>query len=134
MDARRPWAPVIGYSRAMRKGNLIEVAGTSATSADGDVIHPDDAYLQTRHVLGVMMRAIEELGGTAADVVRTRAFLTRIEDWEAVGRAHGEVFAGLEPASTFVEVSRLLLPGLVVELEATAWVTGHETAGEDSPC
>jgi enamine deaminase RidA (YjgF/YER057c/UK114 family) len=125
---------MIGYSRAVRTGDLIEVAGTSATSAEGDVLHPGDAYLQARHVLGVMMRAIEELGGTAADVVRTRAFLTRIDDWEGVGRAHGEVFAGLEPASTFVEVSRLLLPGLVVELEATAWVTAQATTGNDAAC
>jgi enamine deaminase RidA (YjgF/YER057c/UK114 family) len=123
VDARRPWAPVIGYSRAMRKGSLIEVAGTSATGRDGEVIHPGDAYLQASYVLGVMVEAIETLGGTAADVIRTRAYLTTIDDWEAVGRAHGEVFAQLEPASTFVEVSRLLLPGLVVEMEATAWLT-----------
>lgn len=124
VDARRPWAPAIGYSRAVRVGNLIEVAGTSATSAEGEVIHPGNAYLQAQHVLQVMMKAIDELGGTAADVVRTRAYLTHIDDWEKVGQAHGEIFAGLGPASTFVEVSQLLLPGLLVELEATAWVTG----------
>jgi enamine deaminase RidA (YjgF/YER057c/UK114 family) len=120
VDARRPWAPIIAYSRAVRRGNVIEVGGTSATSPEGEVLYPGDAYEQTRHVLGVMVSAIEELGGTVADVLRTRAFLTDVDDWEAVGRAHGEVFSGVYPASTFVEVSRLLLPGLVVEMEATA--------------
>ncbi len=120
VDARRPWAPIIAYSRAVRRGNVIEVGGTSATSPDGEVLYPGDAYGQTKHVLDVMLSAIEELGGTAADVLRTRAFLTKVDDWEAVGRAHGEVFSEVYPASTLVEVSRLLLPGLVVEMEATA--------------
>lgn len=120
VDPARPWASTIRYSRAVRRGNLIEVGGTSSTGAGGEVHHPGDAYRQTQHVLGVVVAAIEELGGTAADVVRTRAYLTRIEDWEDVGRAHGEVFADIDPASTFVEVSRLLLPELVVEIEATA--------------
>lgn len=120
VDAQRPWAPIIAYSRATRRGNVIEVGGTSATTPDGNVLFPGDAYEQTKHVLSVMVAAIEELGGTAADVVRTRAFLTNVDDWEAVGQAHGEVFAKVYPASTFVEVSRLLLPGLVVEMEATA--------------
>lgn len=120
VDAKRPWAPLIAYSRAVRRGNVIEVGGTSATSPEGEVLFPNDAYAQTQYVLAAMMAAVEELGGSASDVVRTRAFLTNVDDWQAVGRAHGEVFAGIEPASTFVEVSRLLLPGLVVELEATA--------------
>lgn len=120
VDAQRPWAPIIAYSRATRRGNVIEVGGTSATSPRGEVLYPGDAYQQTKHVLGVMMAAIQELGGSASDVLRTRAFLTNVDDWEAVGRAHGEVFGEVFPASTFVEVSRLLLPGLVVEMEATA--------------
>lgn len=120
VDAKRPWAPLIAYSRAVRRGNVIEVGGTSATSPEGEVLFPNDAYAQTQYVLAAMMAAVEELGGSASDVVRTRAFLTNVDDWEGVGRAHGEVFAGIEPASSFVEISRLLLPGLVVELEATA--------------
>jgi enamine deaminase RidA (YjgF/YER057c/UK114 family) len=124
VDAKRPWSATISYSRAVRRRDVIEVGGTSASTPDGLVLHPGDAYGQARYALGVMIEAIEELGGTAADVVRTRAYLTNVDDWEAVGRAHGEVFEGIEPASTFVEVSRLLLPELVVELEATAILPG----------
>lgn len=123
VTAKRPWSELIGYSRAMRRGPLIEVSGTTATSPDGEVLHPGDAYLQAKYALEVMVEAIENLGGRVEDVVRTRAFLTDVGDWEAVGRAHGEVFKGYDPASTFVEVSALLLPGLRVELEATAYVT-----------
>lgn len=127
VDAQRPWAPLIAYSRAKRRGPLIEVGGTTATSADGEVLFPGDAYAQTKYALDVMVRAIAELGGTASDVVRTRAFLTNVDDWEAVGTAHGEVFGGIDPASTFVESPRLLLPGLLVELEATAYVLGERS-------
>lgn len=122
VDAGRPWATLIAYSRATRRANLIEVGGTTATNATGEALFPGDAYSQTKYALEAMVAAITELGGTLSDVVRTRAFLTNIDDWEAVGSAHGEVFKGIDPASTFVEVSRLLLPGLVVELEATALV------------
>lgn len=120
--AKRPWSELIGYSRAMRRGPLIEVSGTTATSPEGEALYPGDPYRQTKYALEVMVAAIEELGGRASDVVRTRAFLTDISDWEGVGRAHGEVFRDLDPASTFVEVSGLLLPDLRVELEATAFV------------
>lgn len=120
VDAQRPWAALISYSRAVRRGELIEVGGTSATLVDGVVVAPGDAYEQTKHILGVIEAAIVELGGTLNDVVRTRAYLTEIGDWEKVGLAHGEVFGPIAPASTFVEVSRLLLPELVVEIEATA--------------
>lgn len=120
VDARRPWAALIGYSRAVRVGAVIEVGGTSATLPDGQVVAPGDAYLQTKHVLQVITAAVIELGGRVEDIVRTRAFLSDIDQWEAVGRAHGELFGTIQPASTFVEVSRLLLPELVVEIEATA--------------
>lgn len=120
VDARRPWAPLIGYSRAVRVGAVIEVGGTSATLPDGQVVAPGDAYLQTKHVLQVITAAVIELGGRVEDIVRTRAFLSDIDQWEDVGRAHGELFGTIQPASTFVEVSRLLLPELVVEIEATA--------------
>lgn len=128
VDAKRPWAALIAYSRAVRRGNLIEVGGTSATSGDGEALFPGDAYEQTRYVLRAMVTAIEELGGAPEDVVRTRAYLTDITDWEKVGRAHGETFAGISPASTFVEVRALMLPGLVVELEATAVVADDRGA------
>lgn len=123
VDAKRPWAELISYSRAVRRGDLIEVGGTSATLLDGTVVAPGDAYEQTKHILKVIEEAIVELGGTLADVVRTRAYLTDIGDWEKVGRAHGEAFRSIAPASAFVEVSRLLLPELVVEIEATALIS-----------
>ena len=127
VSAERPWAELIGYSRAVRLGPLIEVGGTTATAKDGEVLYPGDAYQQTKYSLEVMIESVKELGGTVHDIVRTRAFLTNIDDWEAVGRAHGELFKELDPASTFLEVSRLLLPGLVVELEATAFIVTEET-------
>lgn len=122
VDAKRPWAAVIGYSRAVRRGNIIEVSGTSATTLDGQVVAPGDAYLQTRHILGEIVAALAELGATPADVIRTRVYLTDIDQWEAAGRAHGEVFVGLDPACTFVEIPRLMLDGLVVELEISALI------------
>jgi len=129
VPADRPWSALIAYSRAKRRGPLIEVGGTTATSQQGSVLFPGDAYGQARYALEVMVRAIEQLGGSATDVVRTRAFLVDVDDWEAVGRAHGEVFAGIEPASTFVESPRLLLPGLLVELEATAYLMDARRPG-----
>ncbi|NBP51443.1 MAG: RidA family protein [Actinobacteria bacterium] len=120
VDARRTWAPVIGYSRAVRRGNVVEVSGTSATSPEGLAVHPGDAYAQTAYILAEVLRALAELGGSPSDVVRTRAYLTNIDDWQAVGRAHGEVFAAVMPACSFVEISRLMLPELVVEIELTA--------------
>jgi enamine deaminase RidA (YjgF/YER057c/UK114 family) len=123
VDAKRPWSALIGYSRAVRRGDVIEVSGTSATTLDGQVVAPGDAYEQTRYILGEIIAALAELGATPADVVRTRVYLTDIGQWEAAGRAHGEVFAGLDPTCTFVEVGRLMLDGLVVELEISALLT-----------
>lgn len=122
VSAGRPWASVIGYSRAVRRGDVVEVSGTSATTAEGNVVAPGDAYLQTRHILGEIVAALADLGVTPADVIRTRVYLTDIDYWEAAGRAHGEVFAGLDPACTFLEVGRLMLDGLVVEVEMSAMV------------
>jgi len=124
VDAKRPWSALIGYSRAVRRGAVVEVSGTSATTADGGVVAPGDAYEQTRYILGEIVAALAELGATPADVVRTRVYLTDIGHWEAAGRAHGEVFVGLNPACTFVEVSRLMLDGLVVEVEMSALTIG----------
>lgn len=120
VGAKRPWARVVGYSRAIRSGNLVEVSGTSATTEDGQVVSPDDPYLQTGYILREIIDALAELGASPEHVVRTRVYLRSIADWEDVGRAHGEVFAGIDPACTFVEVGPLMLPELVVEIEATA--------------
>jgi enamine deaminase RidA (YjgF/YER057c/UK114 family) len=125
VDAQRPWASLVGYSRAVRVGNIIEVGGTSATLPTGEVHAPGDAYRQTAHILEVVVAALRELGAAPEDVVRTRAYLCDINQWKEVGRAHGELFGHIRPASTFVEVSRLLLPGLVVEIEVTAIIRGE---------
>jgi enamine deaminase RidA (YjgF/YER057c/UK114 family) len=110
------------YSRAVREGNFVWVAGTTAVGPDGEVLAPNNAYRQTLLALGKIEDALVQLGATLQDVVRTRVFLTNIEDWSAVGRAHATCFADTLPASTMVEVSRLLDPELVVEIEADAFV------------
>ena len=128
VDAQRPWAELVGYSRAVRVGNVVEVGGTSATLPSGEVPHPYDAYQQTVQILTDIGRALRELGADLGDVIRTCAYLTNIDNWQDVGRAHGETFRDILPVSTFVEVSRLLLPTLVVELEATAIIgDGHDS-------
>jgi enamine deaminase RidA (YjgF/YER057c/UK114 family) len=123
VDAGRPWAGRISYSRAVRRGAVVEVAGTSATSPAGEVVSPGDPYAQAVYILDEIRSALGELGADLTDVVRTRAYLTSIDDWQDVGRAHGEAFGATAPASTFVEISRLMAPGLVVEFEATAIVS-----------
>lgn len=126
VDGKRPWAPIVGYSRAVRHGNMIEVSGTSATRPDGTVAAPGDAHAQMVEVLHVVIEALAELGARPEDVTRTRVYLTDISKWQEVGRAHGEVFGSVLPACTFVEVSALMLPELVVELEASAVITEDE--------
>jgi enamine deaminase RidA (YjgF/YER057c/UK114 family) len=121
-DGNRPWAPIVGYSRAVRMGNLVEVSGTSSTTRDGQVMHPNDAYGQMRYILDEIKRAIEEVGATIENTIRTRVFMMNIEDWPAVGKAHGEVFSSIRPACSFVEIGRLMLPELCVEVEATLWI------------
>ncbi len=122
VPAGRLWGPIVGYSRAVRRGDLVEVSGTSATLPDGSVVAPGDAYEQARHILHEIVQAMAELGATPADVVRTRVYLTDMQDWEAVGRAHGEVFGDVLPACSFVGIHSLMHPELVVEIEATALV------------
>lgn len=120
VSANRPWEPIIGYSRACRIGNVIEVAGTTA-NRDGDVpVGGDDPYEQTKDVLKTIGDALAACGASFADVIRTRVFLARVDDWQAIGRAHGEVFHDLRPACTFVQVGALLASDLLVEIEATA--------------
>ncbi len=113
------WEDIVGYSRAVRVGNIIEVAGTTAMDKD-QVMFPGDAYAQTQYVLLKIEQALIDLGASMEDVVRTRIYVTEINLWEEIGKAHGEVFKHIKPASTMVEVFALIRKGLLVEIEATA--------------
>jgi enamine deaminase RidA (YjgF/YER057c/UK114 family) len=114
------WEEFVGYSRAVRIGNLIEVAGTTAVDEDGQVVGPGDPGEQTKFILSKIEKALTSAGGTLQDVVRTRMFVTNIADWEAIGRVHGLYFKDIKPAATMVEVKALISPELLVEIEATA--------------
>lgn len=115
-----PWEKTVGYSRAVKVGKQVFVAGTTAHDKDGNVIGGDDAYLQTKRVLEIIMAALEEAGADIRDVVRSRIFITNIDDWEAVGKAHGEVFGDIRPAATMLEISKLIDPRMLVEIEVDA--------------
>ena len=118
-----PWEDVVGYSRVVRIGPHVWVAGTTALRADGSVVGIGNAYAQTRQVLANLERALQAAGSSLEDVVRTRIFVRDISDWEAIGRAHGEAFSEIRPAATMVEVSRLIDSQMLVEIEADAFVT-----------
>ncbi len=120
------WEPVVGYSRAVKVGRCIYVSGTTATDEQGNIVGGSDAYTQTKQALDNVRKALAQLGGGVEDVVRTRMYVANIDYWEHVGRAHGEMFGEIRPATSMVEVSRLIAPEILVEIEADAVIESEE--------
>ncbi|WP_074406861.1 MULTISPECIES: RidA family protein [Aquimarina] len=115
-----PWEDIVGYSRAVKVGNIIEVSGTTATGKDGDIIGIDDPYLQTKTIIETAKNVLEDMGYSLDNVIRTRIYTTDISQWEAIGKAHGEYFGTIKPTTAMVEIAKLINPDMLVEIEFTA--------------
>ena len=121
-----PWEPLVGYSRAVRFGNFVAVSGSAAIGPDGKLVGEGDAYVQAKRCIEVVREALEEAGASLGDVVRTRMFVTDIEQWPDIARAHQEAFGAIAPATSMVEVTRLIDPAMLVEIEADAVIADTE--------